>query len=111
VDLKRGEAPSKARTGFFRDGPSNLKPGVSLDDITPQIARQLGLAANTLGAVITQVEPGSAAQEAGLQRGDVIQEINHKSIANATEVRPRGARRREDTLVVPHQPAWLPPVL
>ena len=87
VDVKLGEmtaAPGQAASAGAESGP---KVGIALEDLTPQVARQLGLPANTFGAVITQVEPGSAAQEAGLERGDVIQEINHRSVANASEAR------------------------
>ena len=46
--------------------------GVALSGITPQLRQQLDLPDNQHGAVITQVKPGSAADQAGLQQGDVI---------------------------------------
>ena len=86
-DVKLGEMTATsehAETGGEESGP---KLGVELENLTPQLSKQLGIPANTPGAVISQVEPGSAAQEAGLQQGDVIQEINHKAITNAEEAR------------------------
>lgn len=85
VEVKLGEMPSATEQAATEGQGSGPKLGVTLEDLTPQVARQLGLPASTFGAVVTQVEPGSAAQEAGLRRGDVIQEINHKNVANAAE--------------------------
>jgi serine protease Do len=39
------------------------------------------------GVVITQVEPGSAADEAGIQRGDIIREVNGQSIRSLGDYR------------------------
>lgn len=66
---------------------TNPKPGrlgVTVQDLTPQLAESLGIEANS-GVVITMVQPQSAAAEVGLRRGDVILEINRKRIANASE--------------------------
>ena len=64
--------------------PVRKQIGITVQNITPEIGRALGLK-NTNGAVITQVEPGSPAADAGLQRGDVIKEVNRKTIKNADE--------------------------
>ncbi|MFY9269715.1 MAG: DegQ family serine endoprotease [Candidatus Manganitrophaceae bacterium] len=59
--------------------------GVEVRNLTPDMARQLGLGRNEKGVVIVQVEPGSAAEEAGLQRGDLVMEANRKPVRNADE--------------------------
>jgi serine protease Do len=59
--------------------------GVAVDDLTPQDARQLGLPANTKGVVVTDVDPASQAAAAGLQKGDVIQQVNRKPVTSADE--------------------------
>ena len=61
--------------------------GVQVDGSTPDIAEQLSLPAGTHGVVVTQVDPDSTAAEAGLQRGDVIQEVNHKPVTNPDQFR------------------------
>ncbi|HKV55690.1 MAG TPA: DegQ family serine endoprotease [Candidatus Binataceae bacterium] len=58
--------------------------GLQVQDLTPEIAQQLGVK-NTKGVVITAVKPDSPAAEANLQQGDVILEINHKKAASADE--------------------------
>ena len=52
----------------------------------PELAKTLGLK-RADGVVISSVEPQSAAAEAGLQRGDVILEVDRKKISNAAELR------------------------
>ena len=64
--------------------PVRKQIGITVQNITPEIGRALGLK-NANGAVITQVEPASPAADAGLQRGDVIKEVNRKTIKNVDE--------------------------
>jgi serine protease Do len=58
---------------------------VTVDDLEPQVRRQLDLPANVKGVLVTDVEPDCAAYEAGLRRGDVIQEVNRQPVKNAEE--------------------------
>lgn len=55
--------------------------GVVFDDVTPPLARQMGLAVNS-GVVVTDIEEGSLAESSGLQPGDVIVELNRQPVAN-----------------------------
>jgi serine protease DegQ len=59
--------------------------GVQTQDITPNIAKLLGLKDNN-GAVVTRVLPGSPADRAGLQVGDVVTAINGSSLQNADQL-------------------------
>ena len=63
------------------------KLGVSLQPVTPQIAKQLNLDSTSEGMVVTEVDPDGAAAEAGISRGDVILEINRKSVNSVAEVK------------------------
>jgi len=66
-------------------GASPKKPlGITVQDITPEIAKALGLEDDT-GVLVTRVEPGSPAAKAGIQRGDVIQEVNRESIKDGAD--------------------------
>jgi len=61
------------------------KLGVSVQDLTPQIARQLGVQASRSGVVITQVQPDSPADEAGIRQGDIVQEVNRQPVKSASD--------------------------
>jgi len=56
--------------------------GLAVQNLTPDIAESLGIDPKTKGVVVAGIEPGSAADEAGLQRGDVILEVNRQSVEN-----------------------------
>ena len=60
--------------------------GVSIADINPEVAEALNSPV-TAGALITRVEPGSAAEDAGLKVDDIIVGVNDKKIAGAAELR------------------------
>jgi serine protease Do len=77
-------AQMEETTTEMAKAPVRKQIGIAVQSITPEISRSLGLK-NTNGAVITQVEPGSPAADAGLQRGDVIKEVNRKIVKNADE--------------------------
>ena len=55
------------------------KLGLSVQDISPDIAKGLGLE-NTSGVIVTNVVPDSAADRAGLRRSDIIMEIGSEQI-------------------------------
>ena len=71
-------------------GPQNKEDtgtlnGVTVADLDSGARQQFNLPANVKGVVITEVEPNSPSAEAGLQPGDVIQEINRKPVRTAEE--------------------------
>jgi serine protease Do len=59
--------------------------GVGVADLDRDTREQLGIPAGVHGAVVTQLDPSSAAASAGLQQGDVIEEINRHPVHNADE--------------------------
>jgi len=84
--------PLTAKIGKLKEeevvasGPQKGKLGMTVQNLTPELAETLGLDRSE-GIVITSVEPGSAADEAGLRQGDVILEVNRKKITDAGEFR------------------------
>jgi len=66
------------------DGPSvekqSGKLGLTLQSVTPQIARQLGLSSDSEGVVVTDVEPSGVGADAGITRGDVLLEVNRAAV-------------------------------
>ncbi len=63
------------------------KLGVTLQPVTPQIAKQLGLESDSEGLVVTEQDPNGSAAEAGIARGDVILEINRKPVNTVADVK------------------------
>jgi serine protease Do len=59
--------------------------GLDLADLDLGIAKKLGLPLAIQGAVVIEVFPGSPAEMAGLQSGDVIREVNRKPIHSASD--------------------------
>jgi serine protease Do len=59
--------------------------GVAVGDLDSRARQELNVPANMKGVVVTEVAPDSAAAEAGLRPGDVIQEINRKQVRSAED--------------------------
>ena len=67
--------------------------GVAVQNLDADLARALGLASQD-GAIIRGVEPGSAAERAGLRPGDLVQSLNGRRITTATDMETRLALLR-----------------
>ncbi len=61
------------------------KLGIEVENLSAELARQLGYSTTEEGVVITKVKPGSPASLAGLRPGCLIQAINHKRVSNTTD--------------------------
>ena len=59
--------------------------GMMVQELTPQLAQQLGLEQGTTGVVIFDVNEGSPAAEAGLRPGDLITEVNRTAVQNMND--------------------------
>jgi len=80
--------------------------GMSLGNITPDIARRLRLQDNTRGALVVDVDQASAAARGGLVPGDVIIEVNRQPVTSSSEAQrelAKVASGRSASLVVIHQ--------
>jgi serine protease Do len=60
--------------------------GLGLEDLTPSTRQELQAPSDVTGAVVAKVQPGSAADNAGIQRGDVIVGVNRKPVKSAADV-------------------------
>ena len=56
--------------------------GLSLQTLTPQIGRAIGLPDNSRGVIVTAVDPSSDAAEKGVRRGDLIISVNRQAVAS-----------------------------
>jgi len=91
---RRGGGPNEST-------PTATSFGMTLDPITPDIARRLDLPTNAGGAIVADIERNSAAANGGVQPGDVILEVNRRKVANVSQV------TRELQNVQPGQPAFM----
>ena len=81
VMVKMGEFPSKEeRASLDRNETGGALEGVSVENLTPQTAREMKLAPETKGVVVAEVDPSSRAADAGIRTGDVIQQVNRQSV-------------------------------
>ncbi|MFY9751215.1 MAG: DegQ family serine endoprotease [Candidatus Acidiferrales bacterium] len=76
------EKDAEAATGETSEGGLD---GVQVQELTPDVAQELDLKPGVHGVVVSQVDPSSAAAAVGVQRGDVIQEVNHHTVTNVQE--------------------------
>jgi S1-C subfamily serine protease len=60
--------------------------GVASVKVTPQLARHFGLPPSSAGALVAGVEPYSPADDAGLRRGDIIEEIDGSAVDDPSQV-------------------------
>ncbi|HVP30840.1 MAG TPA: DegQ family serine endoprotease [Myxococcota bacterium] len=103
-EVKVGELPEAAAETEPAKGPEH-EPGPSqwglrVQNVTPEIARQLELDSQE-GVVVSGVQPGSPADDAGVRRGDVILEANGKPVGKSTDLKDAlsGAKKGARLLV------------
>jgi len=90
VDLTVGEYHANGQVakaeidanGAARQGG---KLGLAMLDLTPEVRQQLNLPNDVKGAAIESVRPGSPAEDAGLQSGDIIVQVNRHDIDSANQ--------------------------
>ncbi len=100
VDVTLGTFPDQSSGGVSPEGAGRSKLGMTLRDLTPQAAERLELPRGTRGAVVMDVEAGEAAEDAGLQRGDLIVSVNGQAVDGVDaferavdQARPEGLAR------------------
>ncbi|MGH9769462.1 MAG: DegQ family serine endoprotease [Blastocatellia bacterium] len=83
MDLTRTERGSRSGGGSGAAG--GALAGVNVENLTPDIARQLNLPPATRGVVVDDLDDNSNAAGAGLRSGDVIEEINRQPISSVSD--------------------------
>jgi serine protease Do len=88
-----GELPSQGVDATPTEDAANRGgAGLSVEPLTPQTARRLGIDNDAEGLVVVGVDPSGPAADAGFRRGDVIHEVDGKKIDDATSLRRELAR-------------------
>ncbi len=87
LEVKLGELPGErmAATAEPRDGRASTSSlGLTVQPVTPEIARELELK-QPVGVVVSRVDPSGPADSAGMQRGDVITEVDRKPVKSVED--------------------------
>jgi len=77
------------------DGAHTGKLGLAVSDLTPEARRQVNAPDQIHGVVVESVRPASPADEAGIQPGDVIVEVNRKPAQSASQFASEMHQNRE----------------
>jgi serine protease Do len=75
-----GEASTEDDAGGSQE-ESNALSGITVRELTPELAKRFGVKEGDQGVVVVKVDPGSKAFEAGIRTGDLVLQINQKEIA------------------------------
>jgi serine protease Do len=92
-----GEATGESAAAATKEAAPEQagKLGLSAQPLTPELAQRYGLAGKS-GLVVSDVDAGSPAAEAGLQEGDLILEANRKAVNKVSELQATLAESRKD---------------
>jgi serine protease Do len=87
LDLEAEQSVGRRPRGGADPGaPTPTDFGMQLEPITPEITRQLDLPRGRGGAIVGDVDRGSAAFNAGVQPGDVVLEVNRQPVDNVSQI-------------------------
>ncbi|MBW1722808.1 MAG: DegQ family serine endoprotease [Deltaproteobacteria bacterium] len=97
--VRIGEMPEEGKVSGPLKGPGP-RLGMSLEEITPDLARRFGLS-ETRGLVVTAVQGGTPAAESGIRPGDVILEMDQEPVNSIQEFERRiAAYKKGDTILL-----------
>ena len=76
--------------------------GIGIANLSPEVRDQLQVPSEIHGAVVEQVQPGSSADNAGLQQGDIILEVNRHKVQSASDVQQalKNVQKGQDALIL-----------
>jgi len=106
VTVTLGELPVKETTSATKreksapPEPAEPRLGLAVTELTPDITRHLNLPPDVKGIIVADVEDGSPASEAGLQIGDVIQEVNRKPVRTIADFQAQMSNRGSDPILM-----------
>ncbi len=98
LTVKLGEAPTGEEDATTETGG---RIGLSVQPLTPETAKELGVDSSVKGVVVRKVDPGSAADRAGIKVGDVITEIDDTAVTSvASFSKAERQLKKGDTAIV-----------
>ena len=96
---KKEPAPPKEQGETIKP-PDNVLASLRVQPLDNAVMSQLNIPAKTTGVVIASVEPGGQAEAAGLQRGDVIQEVNREPVKTMDDYQKAVSKIKKEDLAV-----------
>jgi len=96
---KKEPAPPKEPAETIKP-PDNVLASLRVQALDAATMGQLNIPAKMTGVVVTSVEGGGPAEAAGLQRGDVIQEVNHEVVKSLDDYQKAAHKIKKDELAV-----------
>ena len=80
--------------------PDDGRLGLAVQPLTPVLAQQFGISADTEGLVVVGVDPSGPGADAGIQRGDVIEQVNQQAVRSIADFRAAVERAGKDPLLL-----------
>ncbi len=99
IPVRLGAMDEPRLASHSEDADSEIDLGMNVQDLTPDIAKQLGVDGAS-GVVVTAIQPGGAAEEAGLRTGDVIVEVDRSEIETTEGLQQKLAEADETILLL-----------
>jgi serine protease Do len=96
VSLTLGEFPEEGADTEDREEEAGVQLGMTLRELTPELAARLEMPRTAKGVVVMDVEAGSAAEDAGLQQRDVIVSVNGQTVENPDDFKQETEKARAD---------------
>ena len=80
------------------DLKNNNDLGLQVTELTPESARRLGYAEDEKGVLVVDVQPGSKADQAGIQQGDLLKEVNRNPVDTVSKLRAELKKKDKESV-------------
>jgi len=99
VKLDEAQADRSARTDGEPDAGDKTALGISVAPLTPELATRLRAPKNAHGLVVQDVNPDGRAADAGIEAGDIIEQVNRQPVQSVDDLKA-ALRRSADKPVL-----------
>jgi serine protease Do len=99
ITVRVSELDSKPESDVQAEPEEKTRWGLQLQDLTPQLSRQLGIRVSE-GVLVSYVQPDSPADRGGVRRGDVILEVNQLPVGSAQDAVSAIRNNGDDALLL-----------
>jgi Do/DeqQ family serine protease len=83
---REGERGGSEQEGAGAGSETTGKLGLRVQPLTPELAREFELSPGTQGVAVADVDPNGPAADAGIQRGDVIVQVNRQPVRSSADL-------------------------